>query len=303
MTNQQDNNTPLLREKTSTKSGEWFRHDYHSRNDKKISQLRMLHGARGYGLYLMIVEMIYENGGGLDLQSPTDLKALEWELREENIKEFIDDLVKIGLLRDCTDGKGIFISGRVLDELRVRTEKSIAAQKAVEVREARRSSPKKRSIIGRSSDDDPIQDNTIQTIQTNNTVQEIQIPAYAVGKNKIGQNVFVSTEQYSKLRAKYAESGLGEDYLKRAVDILDGYYAKRVGPKSTKTNRDQYTDDYLVLIGWPLKNVIDEAASAARLKNSRNVGNAGASGKPQQPQPQPLKGTVGQVLSSITGAR
>lgn len=300
MTSTQENNSPEKQKKTSTKSGEWFRHDVGARNDKKILALRKKHGARGYGLYLMLVEFAYENDGVINA-TPADIDTIEYDLRESGIAEFLVSLAEIGLL-SC-ESESLYTSERIQKELQLRSEKSSAARAAAERSHSGRKKAAKRTHSERTAIALPIQDNTVQTIQTNNTVQEIQIPAYAVGKNKIGQNVFVSTEQYSKLRAKYAESGLGEDYLKRAVDILDGYYAKRVGPKSTKTNRDQYTDDYLVLIGWPLKNVIDEAASAARLKNSRNVGNAGASGKPQQPQPQPLKGTVGQVLSSITGAR
>lgn len=299
MTEAHANNTAEKNKNSRVKSGEWFRHDVGARNDKKILALRKKHGARGVGLYFMLLEFAYENNGVISA-GPDDIDTIEYDLRETGIAEFLVSLCEVGLLKGSEST--CYTSERIQKELQLRSDKSNAARAAAERSHSKRIKGAKRTQSERTADALPIQDITIQD-NTNKTVQEIQIPAYAVGKNKIGQNVFVTAEQYSKLRAKYAESGLGEDYLKRAVDILDGYYAKRVGPKSTKTNRDQYTDDYLVLIGWPLKNVIDEAASAARLKNSRNVGNAGASGKPLQPQPQPLKGTVGQVLSSITGAR
>lgn len=301
MTSPHENNSLEKHKKTSTKSGEWFRHDVGARNDKKILALRKKHGARGYGLYLMLVEFAYENDGVINA-TPADIDTIEYDLRESGIAEFLASLAEIGLF-SC-EGESRYTSERIQKELQLRSEKSSAARAAAERSHSGRRKSAKRTHSERTADALPIQDNTGQTLQTNKTEQIIQAPpAYALGKNKIGQNVFVTEDQYKKLRAKYAEFGLGEDYLKRAIDIVDGFYAKKVGPKSTKTNRDQYTDDYLVLIGWPLKNVIDEAASAAKLKNSRNVGNAGASGKPQQPQPQPLKGTVGQVLSSITGAR
>lgn len=296
MPSPQENSTAEKNRNSRVKSGEWFRHDVGARNDKKILALRKKHGARGVGLYFMLLEFAYENNGVISA-GPDDIDTIEYDLRETGIAEFLVSLCEVGLLKGSEST--CYTSERIQKELQLRSDKSNAARAAAERSHSKRAKGAKRTQSERTADALPRQDITVQD-NTNKTVQEIQIPAYAVGKNKIGQNVFVTTEQYSKLRAKYAESGLGEDYLKRAVDILDGYYAKRVGPKSTKTNRDQYTDDYLVLIGWPLKNVIDEAASAARLKNSRNVGNAGASGAPL---PQPLKGTVGQVLSTIRGAR
>ena len=274
MTSPHENNSPEKQKKTSTKSGEWFRHDYHSRNDKKISQLRMLHGARGYGLYLMIVEMIYENGGGLDLQSPTDLKALEWELREENIGQFINDLVEIGLLRDCTDGHGIYVSSRALEELSFRTSSKVKSIEAGKKGAARRWEGYEEEMAG------PLVENgvaiiengtrqdstnsTVHTLQTIQTTQEsigaqVAPPALEskVEKPKKAEkpvvppftHVRMSPEEVARFKAEYPDKAMREYYYQSVDDYLDNNPKKR-GRDCNRTLRAFIRSDKAAQKGW-----------------------------------------------------
>lgn len=219
-----ENNTKKNAKSTRPKPGEWFRHDYQSRNDKKISQLRMKHGARGYGLYIMLIEMIYENEGGLDLQSDLDVQALEWELREQNLLDFIKDLCEIGLLQDCTDQERIYISPRVLKELGIRQEKSSAAKAAADKRHNKRDATAMRPQCDRITAPLPIQYNTIQD-NTNNTKTEIPANAAPAPDEKIQIKPFVhvrlTAQERDKLRAEFPDQNLRYFYFQAFDDWLD----------------------------------------------------------------------------------
>ncbi len=63
----------------------YFRHDYNARNDMKLQSVITKHGAVGIGVYWIIVEMLYQNGGELPLDIArnisvayfTDFKVVE----------------------------------------------------------------------------------------------------------------------------------------------------------------------------------------------------------------------------------
>lgn len=57
----------------------YFKHDYHARTDEKIVELLKEHGPAGYGLYWMLIEKIYENGGWIG----ANWTALAFDLRVE----------------------------------------------------------------------------------------------------------------------------------------------------------------------------------------------------------------------------
>lgn len=57
----------------------YFTHDYHARDDDKILRLRMEMGAKGYGIFWMLAELLYESGGSVK----KDFKALAFSLRED----------------------------------------------------------------------------------------------------------------------------------------------------------------------------------------------------------------------------
>jgi hypothetical protein len=46
----------------------WFEHDYNSRNDPKLVELRVAEGYKAVAIYWCIVEMLYEQGGSLNLK-------------------------------------------------------------------------------------------------------------------------------------------------------------------------------------------------------------------------------------------
>jgi len=109
-------------------SREWFPHDIGARNDSKILALRRKHGARGVGVYFMLLEIAYEHGGSIFARDDEEIETLEFDLREEGLRLMLETLVGIGLLEETE--KGVFSSARIKEELSVRTTKTEARKAA-----------------------------------------------------------------------------------------------------------------------------------------------------------------------------
>lgn len=58
----------------------YFPHEFNARNDSKLVELRMDMGNRGIGVYWSIVEMLYEEGGRMELSK---LKSVAFAINEE----------------------------------------------------------------------------------------------------------------------------------------------------------------------------------------------------------------------------
>ena len=68
----------------------YFSHDSNARNDAKILDLRMKHGAEGYGVYFMIIERLREEQ---DYMSVKDYNILAFDLRVRSdlVKSVVED--------------------------------------------------------------------------------------------------------------------------------------------------------------------------------------------------------------------
>lgn len=73
----------------------YFPHDFFARNDAKLVKLRMEMGNKGIGIYWSIVEMLYEEGGKIELQN---LNTVAFGINEEvtNVQQVVQqyDLFK-----------------------------------------------------------------------------------------------------------------------------------------------------------------------------------------------------------------
>lgn len=104
----------------------YFTHDYNARNDLKLVKVRKKYGHEGYGIYWILVEMMYEHGGKL----PFELEDLAYELRTEAgiIKSIIEDF---GLFKkDDTH----FWSDSVIGRLKARQDKQEKARQSANSR-------------------------------------------------------------------------------------------------------------------------------------------------------------------------
>ena len=106
---------------------EYFSHDYNARNDLNIKKLFMGEGLSGLGLYWCIVEMLYENGGYIELGL---IPTIAYELRtsEEQINNVI---TKYDLF---SKNKAKFWSDGVLKRLKTRNDKSEKARQNASAR-------------------------------------------------------------------------------------------------------------------------------------------------------------------------
>ena len=101
----------------------YFTHDYNARNDLKMAVLRENYGMEGVGIYWCLVEMLYEEGGYLNVD---DLDDIAKTLRTNTT-----------VLRNIVDSKLFKIeenrvySGAVLERLKKREEKSQKARQSI----------------------------------------------------------------------------------------------------------------------------------------------------------------------------
>lgn len=105
----------------------YFSHDYHARSDKKLIRLLAKVGIEGIGIYWCLVEMLYEEGGFLDL-SECECIADELRTHTERIESVIKNF-------NLFDNDGIrFWSNSVMQRLQIRDEKSKKAKDSAKSR-------------------------------------------------------------------------------------------------------------------------------------------------------------------------
>ena len=106
---------------------EYFSHDYNARNDLKLKKLFIKEGLSGIGLYWCLVEMLYEEGGYMDIDYIPVL-AFDYRVDEATVTRIINDY---DLFK--TNGTN-FYSDSILKRLNIRQEKSEKAKKSVSAR-------------------------------------------------------------------------------------------------------------------------------------------------------------------------
>ena len=72
------------------KNSYYFPHDYHARHDPKLERLRMVMGCEGVGIYWCLVEMLYEEGGSLELKD-IEIYAKALNTTADNIQKTLSD--------------------------------------------------------------------------------------------------------------------------------------------------------------------------------------------------------------------
>lgn len=110
----------------TTKETFYFSHDYNSRNDPKMVSLIMKTGIIGVGIYWCVVEMLYEQGGYINLE---ECERIAFELRTDS------DLVKSVIASELfSKNEKLFWSESVIKRLNVRKVKSAKARESVSYR-------------------------------------------------------------------------------------------------------------------------------------------------------------------------
>jgi hypothetical protein len=110
----------------ATKETFYFSHDYNSRNDPKMVSLLMKTGVVGIGVYWCIIEMLYEQGGYIQIE---ECERIAFELRTEN--ELVLKIIESNLFGR---NKEMFWSESVIRRLNVRKVKSARARESANYR-------------------------------------------------------------------------------------------------------------------------------------------------------------------------
>ncbi len=105
------------------KINNWFSHDSNARNDFKIINLRMRHGAAGYGVFFMIIERLREESNYMSIK---DYNAIAFDLRVDAsvVKSVIEDF---GLFAFTEDGE-CFYSESLFRRMEIKDEKATIYQ-------------------------------------------------------------------------------------------------------------------------------------------------------------------------------
>lgn len=104
----------------------FFKHDLGARNDPKIMRLAMKYGMMGIGTYWCIVEIMYEQGGRIEV---ADIKMIAHSLHVR--QEVIEYMVEIGLFID----EGTIITNpRIMECIRELAEISKKRSAAIRTR-------------------------------------------------------------------------------------------------------------------------------------------------------------------------
>ncbi len=101
------------------KDSYYFPHDSNARNDPKLKAVKKKYGIEGYGRYWVVIEMLRESSKyKLEYNDECIWNALAEEMKvdEKEVKQFIDDCIKIYKLF-ILDQNGYFYSEALLTRM------------------------------------------------------------------------------------------------------------------------------------------------------------------------------------------
>ncbi len=121
---------------------DWFRHDIYAHLDIKVRKLIRRGGYEAYGVYWFIVELLYENGGEMNVED------LNEELECIDHESMLSTISDLGLL---VVSNGKVSSNRILEEIdyqdSCKRKKSAAGKKGMDARYNKESNTQPNSVI------------------------------------------------------------------------------------------------------------------------------------------------------------
>ena len=110
----------------------FFSVPFDNRNDVKIKRLRKRCGMSGYGRWIALLGILFDEDGILDMNDPDmrEVVADELELELEELDKFLSVLADIGLIdKELYYSMNHVVNKGVCDELEYRKKKSAAGKK------------------------------------------------------------------------------------------------------------------------------------------------------------------------------
>lgn len=205
----------------------YFPHDFFARNDVKLVKLRMEMGNKGIGIYWCIVEMLYEEGGKIELQN---INAVAFGINEDatNVQQVIQQYNLFEL-----DEK-YFWSERVLARLKNIKKVSKARQKAGKASgEARKDNKSEEHI--------EVLDSQINTTEQNNGTNVEQM--LNICSTKLQQSVETKSNNININENKKEKK---DNYIKVSKDTMspkgDETLSDSIEPKEEKIDIGTFVD-------------------------------------------------------------
>jgi hypothetical protein len=110
----------------------WFRWDHGARNDKKVVKLIQNEGHSGYGMFVQICEILYENEGHADFDYICwDLRCSDDSGEKERLKRVLNDY---GLFTCKDEKKQVYTSERIIHEIIEMNKRQKSGSNAAKIR-------------------------------------------------------------------------------------------------------------------------------------------------------------------------
>jgi uncharacterized protein YdaU (DUF1376 family) len=240
----------------------YFQHDVVASRDEKILLMRSRYGARGYGLFWLIIEHLFISGG----QATLDYKLISMAIGEDRrtVTSFLNDCIDVFKLF-ASDGQ-TFWSERLNRDLDQIVSKSIARSNAAKKRHNKNKNnsssydnlPDNDSVDGEYNCDA----NAESLHNTNSAIDNIREDEITSSKNKPKKqparklpfgtfnNVLLTEEEVKKSIEKY-----GENIHSLSVEILSSY---------KESNGKKYKSDYAAMKNWVYERALKESPKSTK---------------------------------------
>lgn len=242
----------------------YFHHDDNAMRDNKILKLREVFGARGYGLYWMVIEYLFSCGGIADY----NFKSISMAIGEDKrtVKKFMEKCIEdFGLFeRD----ESYFWSNRLLAEIDRIVSTSQVRSRAARTRHTKKASKQlfnNKLESSATSEDGYICNADAMHVQStctpiitnidkdNNTIQssnQRKVTSLKSKKQSYGEfgNVKLSESEYQKGVDEY-----GHEVMDVAIAILSAY---------KESSGRRYKSDYAAMRNWVFERAQKEVVTS-----------------------------------------
>lgn len=276
----------------------WLKHDARSRLDPKMSLFLKTEGMLGYGVFWSLVEILhYQNDHEFDKNVELGGIAAQLGVEELVLQNIVQRLVMYGLLQE-QDGKIFQKRLKAEQAQRSTTKQNILLQKREAARlggiksgESRKEAKKQLEELNQLEELENTKHNEASALKheaneldkkridknrllvnTPSAPQEGETkkpkPVFnPEGKTKYHDWVYLSDEQFERVKRYYTAKGLSSDDFLEAVRELDSWF------ENNPQKRPKRTDDAKALMGWPLDRALQRKRNLQMAQHSQNLNN------------------------------
>ena len=211
------------------KEAYYFSHDSNARNDEKLLAIRMRFGAEGYGIYFMILERLRDESDNMSIKD-YNILAFDFRVSSDKVKSVIEDFE----LFEFTEDKKYFYSQRMMNNMKIKNEKSEKARLSAEKR-------------WNKSDSNA---NALQTHSDGNAIKESKVK-----ENKLKENIVVaptlkSFKQFSKTDFTNEIQPFLQEFGKELCNQFFSYWTEKAPSGKMKFQLEKTWDTKRRLDTW-----------------------------------------------------